>query len=304
MSRSGVTDYRPVRALMTSFNWGPTFRSITLNTCSIKCRSMLTQHTCWPLSNTQHLNVTCWMWGSWRCVSGSEGSGVASCRKIWCGCQNSRNTLMLAWGTNRQHVVVPECPHSGCFSKSMIPRVTSSRGQETQLPNFWTWCNTATYCLLDILLRGQKQYQNTQKIPRLQINRLFRFHSGGSPSFVSHSIMFLEDLLRVMHTLNHGHFRPTWVHVPPSNVGTFQAVMLWTDRLWNSGSVLRWCSEPPSWASRRYFLDFEKHPMLHHKSMYICACVYMCVRGGCWARCSQGWAFDWPSTHLTSCSIW
>lgn len=59
----------PLSAFMWSFYWGPCFSSIT---CSIKCRSMLTQHTCSPLSNIQHLNETCWMWSSWKCGSRSK----------------------------------------------------------------------------------------------------------------------------------------------------------------------------------------------------------------------------------------
>lgn len=131
-------------------------------------------------------------------------------------------------------------------------------------------------------LHGQKRYQTTQKIPRLQIGGLFRFHSSGSPSFVSHSIRFLEDLLRVMHTLNHGYFRPTSITLKcrdlPSCDALFWDCSNFRDRLWNTGSVLCWWSEPPSWASQRCFLDFEKHPMLHHKSMYICVCA-QCVWG-------------------------
>lgn len=40
--------------LWAPLNCGPSFSSITLNTCSMKCRSMLTQYTRWPLSNIQH----------------------------------------------------------------------------------------------------------------------------------------------------------------------------------------------------------------------------------------------------------
>lgn len=65
--------FLPLSAFLRSFNRGPSFSSITLNTCSIKCRSMLTHHTCSPLSYIQQLNETCWMWSSWRCGSRSKG---------------------------------------------------------------------------------------------------------------------------------------------------------------------------------------------------------------------------------------